>query len=174
MSRTFTSDAWLAKKDFSLSVQFIDNIGQVTFIEQHFPIERMKIGSPLAIWREVFVINLEQIDFTLLYKWMYVVNGHIAEWDFIALLLHFPIETTQILIRICIRKVKSKLTPVFMFIDRRLEKVNQCMTIMNIERRTFLVSFISIICHQLLTWCKFINSWFWKKDFRKHFISTRK
>ena len=47
----------------------------------------------------------------------------------VSLLFHFAIESTDVFVSLCFRKMESEFTPIFMLLDRCFEKINQTMAI---------------------------------------------
>ena len=91
-------------KHLSFAVQLIYGIFQITFIKQHFEIERMKIGRALAVFREVFGVNLEKIQFAGIYTFIYERLGNMAVIYLISLLFNISVELRYIIVLVGIFK----------------------------------------------------------------------
>ena len=72
-------DAGFAIEHFCLSVQFEDNIFQITLVKEHLPIKSVKIGCAFAVFGEVFVPNAEEIEFAFINKLVDISNGNISK-----------------------------------------------------------------------------------------------
>ena len=164
---------FLTIEHLCLSIKFINNISQITFIKQCFPIKSMHIWSALAILREILIVDLEQIHLSLLNKLADIRNRYSCKRQLIPLLFNFTIESTKVFVCRSIRENKSKLPPVFMFANRLLKVIYQIVTVLNIKILSLFVSTIIIFFNKFLTWLKIFHSGFGKKYLWEHLISTR-
>ena len=163
---------FLTIEHLSLSIKLVNYICQITFIKQCFPIKSMHIWSAFAILREILIVDLEQIHLPLLNKLVDIRNRYSCKRQLITLLFYFTIESTEVFICRSFREIKSKLTPIFMLINRLLKVIYQIMAILNTEILSLFVSTIVIFLNKFLTWLKILHSGFSKKHLWKHLIST--
>ena len=117
MSRLLIRQALFPVEDFGLAIQFIDDVGKVAFVKHHFPVKCVQIRSSFAVWREIFVVNLEQEEFPLGYHCINVGDGNSLEGNLVAHLLHFTIESAQVLIALGGREMEIKYVPIIMLLD---------------------------------------------------------